>query len=314
MNTLNEDTIGSTEVISIATSTEVATSAQPAAVAAPKAPKAGKVELIALTADGSTANPATLVFKLEAPATDRSPLTPEEQLDLLRHESVITKGLASFIEVGKALQEIQTRRLYRLQYPSFETYLAGRWNFKRAQAYRLISASLIARDIPSDADAPLPANEGQARHLKGLAPKKKVAAMKRAQELAGTVAITADHVETAVIEIKGSDTGGAKEPKKPGPTGPPPSAPADTDVPQDTGTAGSIVHGAFTRTPKPLAEILDLLRTGRGPVEAAKSYQAAMDLLALVEAELQAHVPARRYSHLSVINVVSQPALEAMAA
>ena len=296
----------SLEAITIAPSNEVATSVstQPAPAVAPKAPKASKVEFLAVTAEGGTANPATLVFKAEASAGDRSPLTAEEQVALVQHEAVITRGLASFIEVGKALQEIQARRLYRLQYSSFEAYLAERWNFKRAQAFRLITASLIARDMSPIGDSPLPANESQTRKLKGLSPEQKAAAMNRAKALAGGEAITTAHVETAVGEIKGSESGGTAKPKKPNsPVTPPaaPAAPLTAEPPAATDLVGSLVYGTFAGTPKGLQEVLTALRDGRKAVEAERSYDAAISLLARLETALEALVPMARYQSVTVI-------------
>jgi hypothetical protein len=71
-------------------------------------------------------------------------LTTEEQTDLSRLENVIDTGRETFVKVGEALREINHRRLYRLDYGTFEAYCQERWGFSRQYAYNLISASELS--------------------------------------------------------------------------------------------------------------------------------------------------------------------------
>lgn len=59
-------------------------------------------------------------------------------------EGVIQGGLERFVETGQALLEVRDSRLYRINYPTFEAYLKGRWNLERRHAYRLMEASEVA--------------------------------------------------------------------------------------------------------------------------------------------------------------------------
>jgi hypothetical protein len=51
-------------------------------------------------------------------------LSTKEQRDLGTLEGVVQKGLATFIEVGRALAEIRDRKLYRVEYGTFESTVA----------------------------------------------------------------------------------------------------------------------------------------------------------------------------------------------
>lgn len=93
-------------------------------------------------------------------------LSTKEQRDLGTLEGVVQKGLATFIEVGRALAEIRDRKLYRVEYGTFEEYCGEKWLLSRTRAYRLIDTAAV-----SDALSPIgdtPANEAQARELAPL--------------------------------------------------------------------------------------------------------------------------------------------------
>ena len=56
-------------------------------------------------------------------------------------ERIIEHGLGTFVEVGRALPEIQGRRLYRAAgHRTFADYVAKRWDLLSAHAYRQIEA------------------------------------------------------------------------------------------------------------------------------------------------------------------------------
>jgi hypothetical protein len=57
-------------------------------------------------------------------------------------ERTITLGKQSFIDVGQALEKIRDGKLYKERgYGTFEEYCEIRWEFKKSQAYRQITAS-----------------------------------------------------------------------------------------------------------------------------------------------------------------------------
>jgi hypothetical protein len=59
-------------------------------------------------------------------------------------DQVIQRGLATFVEVGRALLEIQQDQLYKeFGHRSFEDYCLQRWHVSRAEAYRKIDAAKV---------------------------------------------------------------------------------------------------------------------------------------------------------------------------
>ncbi len=95
-------------------------------------------------------------------------LTTTEQRDLSRLEQAISAGIRIFHRVGKAIMEIQRRRLYRATHPTFEAYCADRWDFGRQYAYRLIAAADVVEALSPNGRQPT--SERQVRPLVGLTP------------------------------------------------------------------------------------------------------------------------------------------------
>ncbi len=56
-------------------------------------------------------------------------------------ESKITKGLATFVEVGIALSLILTNKLYKPQFKTWEEYLEHRWGFTKQRAHQYMQAA-----------------------------------------------------------------------------------------------------------------------------------------------------------------------------
>lgn len=89
--------------------------------------------------------------------------------DLVDLENTIANGFTKFLEVGNALLEIQTRKLYLDDgYSTFERYCAKRWSIGRSQAYRMIQAAEVVGHISAHEDVPLPIHEAQTRVLARL--------------------------------------------------------------------------------------------------------------------------------------------------
>lgn len=85
---------------------------------------------------------------------------------LAENEAVIEAGLATFVEVGRALMGIRDGRQYRSAgWSDFDTYCRERWGFDRTRAHRLIEASGIAEVLPM---GNIPTSERQARELAPL--------------------------------------------------------------------------------------------------------------------------------------------------
>jgi hypothetical protein len=88
---------------------------------------------------------------------------------LMELETTIANGFSKFLEVGNALLEIQTRKLYLDDdYATFEQYCAKRWSISRSQAYRMIQAAEVVGHLAEDRDVPLPIHEAQTRVLAKL--------------------------------------------------------------------------------------------------------------------------------------------------
>jgi hypothetical protein len=91
-------------------------------------------------------------------------LTRRDQTRLAQLEAVVERGLAVFIEVGLALQEIRDAQLYRQTHASFEVYCRERWGFSRQRGYQLISAAEVSTMVVN-AGLPAPESEREARPM-----------------------------------------------------------------------------------------------------------------------------------------------------
>ncbi len=93
-------------------------------------------------------------------------LTSQEQTLLDECEETIERGVATFLEVGQALLEVQTRQLYRTNYSSFPSYCRERWGFSRSRSYQMLDAGRVVAQLSTIVDSgQLPKNECQARAL-----------------------------------------------------------------------------------------------------------------------------------------------------
>lgn len=98
--------------------------------------------------------------------SELSPLLLLEQDNLRECETVIERGLATFVEVGTALARIRDGRLYRATHATFEDYCRERWGFSRNYANKQIAAAETVRAVEREMGTNVPiANEGQARAI-----------------------------------------------------------------------------------------------------------------------------------------------------
>src|SRR5215216_1515026 len=102
---------------------------------------------------------STLVSPGEAGA-----LEPSEAERLAELEAVVDRGRETFLEVGRALVEIHSRRLYRNTHSSWEGYLRDRFDMSLPRGYELVRAAQVADVIVSNGGTP-PATEAAARPL-----------------------------------------------------------------------------------------------------------------------------------------------------
>lgn len=139
------------------------------------------------------------------------PLSESEQSDLHSCETIIEKNLQRFVDCGNALLKIRDARLYRADFPDFQSYCRERWQIGRSHAYRLIEAAEVAQTVPEVE------SERQARELAKYEKEIQVEVFKIAQATApvidGAPKITAGHLKAvgdvlaAVIEGGGMDDG-----------------------------------------------------------------------------------------------------------
>lgn len=174
-----------------------------------------------------------------------SSLTVGEQRKLAELEAVIEHGARWFVDVGKALMEIQRQRLYTDVGDSFDVYCRKRWGFAKSHSYRLIESAKVVTMLeksPIGDSAPLPQNEAQARVLADLPDDQtKATVWSKAVETApknseGEPKITAKHLSSVAAEITG------KPPKKAEPAPPELKVTADklgSEVPKYLETAAS---------------------------------------------------------------------------
>lgn len=110
-------------------------------------------------------------------------LTGVEATALDDLEGVIAKGMATFVEVGRALERIRDRRLYRETHSTFESYCKERWGISRGHAYRQIDGAQVVSVLQDSGTEPkmstrlgdvrlqvgdIPASESVARELAPL--------------------------------------------------------------------------------------------------------------------------------------------------
>lgn len=149
---------------------------------------------------------------------DQSPsheLSPSHRLRLRELEQVIDEGLATFVRVGRALQEIRDRRLYRESHASFEDYCRERFGLGRHWAYRQIrgaEVTSILEDVDScQQSGRLPATEAQARPLTPLEPEEAREAWSVAVELADGSQPTSGDVREAIERLTEGESDGTSD-------------------------------------------------------------------------------------------------------
>ncbi len=94
-------------------------------------------------------------------------ITQSDREDFQQLDSIVAKNMSAFIKVGHALREIKARKLYLVEYDSFEAYTEARHGIKKRYANDLIRSSEVAQDLGAIAPK-IPATESQARELAKL--------------------------------------------------------------------------------------------------------------------------------------------------
>lgn len=135
-------------------------------------------------------------------------LMPIETTRLAELETIIERGLATFIDVGNALLAIRDARLYRQTHGTFEDYCRERWGMSRIRAHQLIEAAEVSTNLLTMVNTPV--NERQIRPLAKLEPEQQREAWQRVIDTAPNGRVTAAHVQ-AVVDDMTADDGAAED-------------------------------------------------------------------------------------------------------
>jgi hypothetical protein len=142
------------------------------------------------------------------------PLSSADETRLVELENTITTGLATFIEVGQALAEINGEKLYRATHDTFEAYVKEQFGISRARSYQLIDAAAVSTIVDVR-------NEAQARELAGLDPVSAAAVHAAAVEASGSARPTAKELGDARDDLGVRQDRGAGVRPRTGPSVPP---------------------------------------------------------------------------------------------
>lgn len=125
-------------------------------------------------------------------------LTPTQATRLAELESEIDDGMATFLRVGQALQEIRDSKLYLGESDSFHEYTKNRFGFGRDQARNIIQATEATESLD---DVPPLLSVSAAKELKHVPEDERQAVLDAAKESAGPdAAPTAEDIRQASAE------------------------------------------------------------------------------------------------------------------
>lgn len=144
-----------------------------------------------------------ILDEIEIEDADEFPLAGDEKQALERCEAVIARGAQTFVEVGDALAEIRSSKLYRMQFATFEDYCRDKWAIGGSRARQLIGAAGVAHEIESVTNVTL-SNEGQARAIAKVAPADRQKVITQAGKQTNGKP-TAKHIAEAAAELSAPD-------------------------------------------------------------------------------------------------------------
>jgi len=106
-------------------------------------------------------------------------ITNDESKRFIELEKTIKAGRQTFLDVGRALQEIRDGRLYRSDHATFEDYCQSKWDFSRQYAHSLISSAAAVSGLPKHLSTVVD-KERPARALAKVPEAKRAAVVERA--------------------------------------------------------------------------------------------------------------------------------------
>jgi hypothetical protein len=192
-------------------------------------------------------------------------LTADEKKTLASCETTIRAGLKSFYNVGRALADIRSGRLYRAAFSTFDAYAADKWDMTRQRATQLIASWRIHEQLQSYGFKVLPTTESQCRPFakvpEDMEYDSRVVQIWQAVVDSGKP-VTAKLVDTVASEILGINKQEAKEDKA-------------TD---NATSAASASAGPAAEESKGIdreAELLEMLRAAKAKIAYLESALAA---------------------------------------
>jgi protein gp37 len=134
------------------------------------------------------------------------PLTSEDKAAFKRLDKIVRKGVEAFVESGKALIEIQQRKLWRAgNHATWEAYCRQVAGLSKSYAHRIINATQVVMDLTTElpiGNSVVPLSESQVRPLLRLADSsQRGQAWNTAVEKAEGSQPTAAEVSEVVFEI-----------------------------------------------------------------------------------------------------------------
>lgn len=154
----------------------------------------------------ATAPQVQVVTAAGSPGELVAPLGEGDKKQLNQCEIILQRGLATFFEVGNALNMIRENRLYRATHPTFETYCRERWGIGKSYTWRVIGAAERLRLLPEKAGVPRPANEFQMRPFLKLEPAVFARAWEEVTKRAKDGKVTPRLARTVVCEFLPKDS------------------------------------------------------------------------------------------------------------
>ena len=122
---------------------------------------------------------------MEGTATPDAAFADTERERLAQLERTIARGLDTYVEVGRALEEIRTRRLFLAVAPTFKQYLADRWNLSESRGFALCYSAQVADVLEAAGERPAGAESALREFspvLHSRGPEATVAAFQRVAE------------------------------------------------------------------------------------------------------------------------------------
>jgi hypothetical protein len=129
-------------------------------------------------------------------------LPSDEYLALLTQEEILGDEFKNSINVGLALLEIRDRRLYRMDYLTFDEYYQKKWHFEKRRVYFLTATAEVYRSITTATNLPIPGCAFEMRPLLGLTRDQVRLAWEQAANRARGGKITQRLVRAAVVELQ----------------------------------------------------------------------------------------------------------------